>query len=101
MWFSIIQNIKFLKDITEKEKTNFDYVCRFRSDIFVINQSNFLKNSLEMTNKIANKAQPLFAKELSTRLGYPEDTEKTEEKIFSAIYDAVVNVFEKVFNEED
>ena len=28
-------------------------------------------------------------------------TEKTEEKIFSAIYDAVVNVFEKVFNEED
>ena len=46
MWFSIIQNIKFLKDITEKEKTNFDYVCRFRSDIFEINQSNFLKKEL-------------------------------------------------------
>ena len=28
-------------------------------------------------------------------------TEKTEEKIFSAIYDAVVNVFEKVFNDAD
>jgi|TARA_R110002012_G_scaffold313841_1_gene525999 glutathionyl-hydroquinone reductase len=28
-------------------------------------------------------------------------TEKTEEKIFSAIYDAVVNVFEKVFDEEE
>ena len=33
-----------------------------------------------MTNKIANKAQPLFAKELSSRLGYPEDTEKAEEE---------------------
>ena len=33
-----------------------------------------------MTNKITNKAQPLFAKELSARLGYPEDTEKEEER---------------------
>ena len=33
-----------------------------------------------MTNKIANKAQPLFAKELSTRLGYPEEVQKPEEK---------------------
>lgn len=46
MWFSIIQNIKFLKNIIEKEKTNFDYVCRFRSDIFEINKSNFLKKEL-------------------------------------------------------
>ena len=33
-----------------------------------------------MTNKIANKAQPLFAKELSKKLGYPEDTQKPKEK---------------------
>jgi len=46
MWFSVIQNIKFLKDISEKEKDNFDYVCRFRTDIFEINQSNFLKKEL-------------------------------------------------------
>ena len=31
-----------------------------------------------MTNKITSKAQPLFAKELSKRLGYPEDKEKPE-----------------------
>ncbi len=46
----------------------------------LILRNKFLKNSLEMTNKIANKAQPLFAKELSSRLGYPEDTEKAEEE---------------------
>ena len=46
MWFSIIENIKFLKNISEKEETNFDYVCRFRSDIFEINQSNFFKKEL-------------------------------------------------------
>ena len=33
-----------------------------------------------MTNKITNKAQPLFAKELSSRLGYPEETERPKEK---------------------
>ena len=46
----------------------------------LILRNKFLKNSLEMTNKIANKAQPLFAKELSRRLGYPEDTQKPKEK---------------------
>ncbi len=46
----------------------------------LILRNKFLKNSLEMTSKIANKAQPLFAKELSRRFGYPEDTQKTEEK---------------------
>ena len=46
MWFSMIENIKFLKNISEKEETNFDYVCRFRSDIFEINQSNFFKKEL-------------------------------------------------------
>ena len=33
-----------------------------------------------MTNKITSKAQPLFARELSKRLGYPEDQEKPETK---------------------
>ena len=33
-----------------------------------------------MTNKIADKAQPLFARELSKKLGYPEETKKLEEK---------------------
>jgi len=33
-----------------------------------------------MTNKITNKAQPLFAKELSAQLGYPEDAQKPKEK---------------------
>ena len=33
-----------------------------------------------MTNKIVNKAQPLFAKDLSKKLGYPEDTQKPKEK---------------------
>jgi hypothetical protein len=42
----------------------------------LILRNKFLKNSLEMTSKIANKAQPLFAKELSRRLGYPKDTEE-------------------------
>tara|TARA_S200000501_G_C20816332_1_gene740717 strand:+ start:484 stop:1119 length:636 start_codon:yes stop_codon:yes gene_type:complete len=46
----------------------------------LILRNKFLKNSLEMTNKITNKAQPLFAKELSARLGYPEESKKTEEK---------------------
>ena len=40
------KNIKFLKNILEKKENNFDYVCRFRSDIFEINQSNFLKKEL-------------------------------------------------------
>ena len=46
----------------------------------LILRNKFLKNSLEMTNKIADKAQPLFARELSKKLGYPEETKKLEEK---------------------
>jgi hypothetical protein len=40
----------------------------------LIIRNKFLKNTLEMTNKILNKAQPLFSKELSKRLGYEEET---------------------------
>jgi hypothetical protein len=46
----------------------------------LILRNKFLKNSLEMTKKITNKAQPLFTKELSRRLGYSEVTENPKEK---------------------
>tara|TARA_B100001758_G_scaffold231870_1_gene228720 strand:+ start:283 stop:915 length:633 start_codon:yes stop_codon:yes gene_type:complete len=46
----------------------------------LILRNKFLKNSLDMTNKIANKAQPLFAKELSRRLGYSDDSESQNQK---------------------
>ena len=46
----------------------------------LILRNKFLKNSLEMTSKIANKAQPLFNKELSERLGYTEESQNSEEK---------------------
>lgn len=46
----------------------------------LILRNKFLKNSLEMTSKIANKAQTLFNKELSERLGYAEESQNSEEK---------------------
>ena len=52
MWYSIIENIKFLEKISDNEKENFDFVLRFRTDIickkgldFLANEINSLKNN--------------------------------------------------------
>ena len=34
MWHSISENIKFLEEYCKKNLSNFDYVCRFRGDLF-------------------------------------------------------------------
>ena len=49
MWHSITENLKFLKKISIKKK--FDYVCRFRSDLYSKTiKSNFTKEILNLKN---------------------------------------------------
>ena len=46
MWYSIVENLKFLKKIRNE---NFDYVCRFRSDLYFKNRKkNLLKEILKI-----------------------------------------------------
>jgi len=54
MWFSVLENIKFLKKISNDQNLNFDYVCRFRSDIMCTGKMNYLKKELDIlkTNEI-------------------------------------------------
>ena len=46
MWHSVVENLKFLKKI---KKENFDYVCRFRSDLyFKGSKKNLVKEVLKL-----------------------------------------------------
>ncbi len=47
MWYSIIENIKFLEKINKRERLNFDYVLRFRTDIICKDGLSFLSNELK------------------------------------------------------
>ena len=47
MWHSIVENIKYLKDLSENNDMQFDYVCRFRSDIISESENNFLDKELK------------------------------------------------------
>jgi hypothetical protein len=47
MWYSVSENIKFLTKISNDQNLNFDYVCRFRSDIMCTGKINYLKKELE------------------------------------------------------
>ena len=47
MWDSIIQNILFLEEIKKKNNIDFDYVCRFRTDITTLKNIKNLRNDLE------------------------------------------------------
>ena len=49
MWYSIVENIKFFEKINEKEKINFDYILRFRTDIICKGLSN-LANEIKSLN---------------------------------------------------
>ncbi len=46
----------------------------------LIIRNKYLKNTLEMTEKLMAKAQPLFSKSLSNKLGYPEKQEEITKK---------------------
>jgi len=48
----------------------------------LIIRNKYLKNALNLTEKIANKAQPLFAEALSTKMGQPnkEESKQAEQK---------------------
>ncbi len=50
MWYSIVENIKLLEKINEKEKINFDYVLRFRTDIICKKGLNNLANEIKSLN---------------------------------------------------
>jgi len=45
----------------------------------LIIRNKYLKNALQLTEKIANKAQPLFSKALTEKLGYKEKKEEKKE----------------------
>ena len=47
MWHSISENIKYLEKIVKDNDINFDYVCRFRTDIITLKGIKHLKNDLE------------------------------------------------------
>jgi len=54
MWFSVVENIKFLKETCANQNLSFDYVCRFRTDIFCKNKTDYFKKEIEKikTNEI-------------------------------------------------
>ena len=45
----------------------------------LIIRNKYLKNALQLTEKIANKAQPLFSKALTEKLGYKEKQKENKE----------------------
>tara|TARA_B100001057_G_scaffold78261_1_gene73379 strand:+ start:788 stop:1567 length:780 start_codon:yes stop_codon:yes gene_type:complete len=47
MWYSIIENIRYLEKINKEKNFNFDYVLRFRTDIICKNGLNFLQDELK------------------------------------------------------
>ena len=47
MWFAVLENIKFLKDVSNNHKLNFDYVCRFRSDIVSVGSLKYLEKEFK------------------------------------------------------
>ena len=46
MWHSILENIRFLEKINDKENKKFDFVMRFRTDIMCKKSLNFLPNEI-------------------------------------------------------
>ncbi len=47
MWYSIVENIKFLEKINKEKNINFDYVVRFRTDIICKDGLSFLSYELK------------------------------------------------------
>ena len=46
MWHSIFESSKFLQGKVKEKKLNFDYVCRFRSDLIIKTSSNIINNQI-------------------------------------------------------
>ena len=69
-------------------------------DLLII-RNKYLKNSLEITEKVMNKAEPIFSKELYKRLGHPEPEKKIETVTPKKHEDVKDNINQKTYAGED
>ena len=64
MWHSIFESSKFLQDKVKEKKLNFDYVCRFRSDLIIKTSSNIINNQILNLKENMEKARRLLGKSI-------------------------------------